>query len=130
MELKAVIIGLILHATVFVTQGQVADHAVVLASASESSMYVAADAIEVTNQIDVYPNPSTDFIIVKIDNSTLKKVVFQLHSMIGNTVDVKAEEVGKNRYKIDLRTFSSGYYFLIIEDEQSQFKEAYKFLKK
>lgn len=128
MELKAIIIGLVMSSSALLVQAQTANEGDVYASNSETLAY--SEALDLTNQIDIYPNPSVNFIIVKIENSNLKKISFQLHSVIGNTVDVTAEEVGKDKFKIDLRTFSSGYYFLIVEDKESQFKEAYKFLKK
>ncbi|MBU2914562.1 MULTISPECIES: T9SS type A sorting domain-containing protein [Reichenbachiella] len=129
MELKAVILCFVLSSAALVTQGQLADTRAVFASNSEVIVY-SDELLDLTNQIDIYPNPSVNFIVVNIENSNLKKVTFQLHSVIGNTVDVQAESIGKDKYKIDLRNYSSGYYFLIIEDEETQFKEAYKFLKK
>lgn len=84
---------------------------------------------ESKNQIELYPNPSIDFVIVNIQNSDLQDVKFKLHSIIGNTVEVEAELIGKDKFKINLKENSSGYYFLIIEDEFTAFKEAYKFLK-
>ncbi|PIB36455.1 hypothetical protein BFP72_14145 [Reichenbachiella sp. 5M10] len=129
MKTKGVILGLILSSVVFVSRGQSTDSAPVYASNSETGLY-QEPVLQLDNQIDIYPNPSVEFVIINIKNSTLRDVSFQLHSVIGNTVTVEAEKIAKDRFKIDLRTFSSGYYFLIIEDELSQFKQAHKFLKK
>lgn len=129
MELKAFVIGLIMSGAAFVAKGQDIDNAPVLASNTDTEVF-SPDSPDLTNQIDIYPNPTVNYVIVKITNSDLKRVTFQLHSVIGNTVDLEAEKIGTDRYKIDLREFSSGYYFLIVEDKESQFKEAIKFLKK
>lgn len=86
--------------------------------------------LDLSNQIEVYPNPSIDYIVVNIKNSTLRETSFELHSIIGNTVKVDAENLGRDKYKINVKNFNPGYYFVVVKDDFSQFKEAYKFLKK
>ena len=83
-----------------------------------------------TNQVEVYPNPSIDYVMVNINNSTLRETKIEIHSVIGNTFDVYMEIVGKDQYKINVKEFSAGYYFLVVKDDFTQFKKAYKFLKK
>ncbi|MEO9967624.1 MAG: T9SS type A sorting domain-containing protein [Reichenbachiella sp.] len=86
--------------------------------------------LDVSNQIEVYPNPTVDYIVVNIRNSTLRDTSFELHSIIGNTVEVDAESIGSDKYRINVKNFNSGYYFVVVKDDFSQFKEAFKFLKK
>ena len=86
--------------------------------------------LEISNHIEVFPNPSIDFLMVNINNSTLHDTKIEIHSVIGNTLDLYIEEVGKDQYKINVKEFSSGYYFLVVKDDFTQFKKAYKFLKK
>lgn len=88
------------------------------------------ESLDLTNQIEVYPNPSIDYIVVNIKNSNLRDTSFELHSIIGNTVKVEAENIGSDKYRINTKNFNPGYYFVIVKDDFSQFKEAYKFLKK
>ncbi|WP_422361749.1 T9SS type A sorting domain-containing protein [Reichenbachiella sp.] len=88
------------------------------------------ESLDFSNQIEVYPNPSIDYIVVNIRNSTLRETSFELHSIIGNTVKVDAENVGSDKYRINIKNFNPGYYFVVVKDDFSQFKEAYKFLKK
>lgn len=87
-------------------------------------------SLDLSNQIEVYPNPSVDYIIVNIKNSTLRDVSFELHSIIGNTVEVDAESVSRDKYRINIKNHNPGYYFVVVKDDFSHFKEAYKFLKK
>lgn len=87
-------------------------------------------SLDLSNQIEVYPNPSVDYIVVNIKNSTLRETSFELHSIIGNTVKIDAENVGSDKYRINIKNFNPGYYFVVVKDDFSQFKEAYKFLKK
>lgn len=95
--------------------------------ASEASIFSQNSLQE--NQIELYPNPAVDYLIVEISNSSINNVEFELHSMIGNKIRIEPENIGDHRYRIPLKDFSSGYYFLIVKDEFSRFKKAYKFLK-
>ncbi|MFY0624825.1 MAG: T9SS type A sorting domain-containing protein [Reichenbachiella sp.] len=88
------------------------------------------NGLDISNQIDVYPNPSIDYVVVNIKNSNLLTTEFEMHSVIGNSVDLIVEQLGRDKYRIDVKEFSSGYYFLVVKDDQSQFKKAFKFLKK
>lgn len=94
------------------------------------SLIFENESLDLTNQIEVYPNPSIDYIVVNIKNSNLRETSFELHSIIGNTVEVDAENIGSDKYRINIKNFNPGYYFVIVKDDFSHFKEAYKFLKK
>ncbi|CAD5291016.1 MULTISPECIES: T9SS type A sorting domain-containing protein [unclassified Imperialibacter] len=93
------------------------------------SAFRQTPTLELKNQIEVYPNPAVEFIVVEIKDSNLKKVEFEMHSIIGNTIRIEPEEVAKDTYKIPVKTFNSGYYFLIIKDDYTRYKKAIKFLK-
>jgi len=80
------------------------------------------------SQISVYPNPAVEFIIVQLDDD-LKNAKFELNSMIGNKLLIEPEEVGYGKYKIPVKELSTGYYFLIVKNEEKRFKKAFKFLK-
>jgi hypothetical protein len=79
-------------------------------------------------QINIYPNPAVEYIIVELDGE-LTNADFELNSMIGNKLHIRPEEMGFGKYKISVKDLASGYYFLIIKDEDKRFKKAYKFLK-
>lgn len=81
------------------------------------------------NKIDIYPNPAVKHLTIQISNSTLENVEFEMHSVIGNQMTIRAEDLGQGKYKIPVEAFSTGYYFLIVKDEKARFKKAYKFLK-
>lgn len=85
--------------------------------------------VELKNQIDVYPNPAVEFLMVEIKDSNLSNVEFEMHSIIGNTIRIEPEEVAKDTYKISVKNFNTGYYFLIVKDEYTRYKKAIKFLK-
>lgn len=81
------------------------------------------------NRIELYPNPAVDYLIVEISNPNITHAEFELHSIIGNRIRIEPEEIGSNRFRIPLKDYSTGYYFLVIRDEFARFKKAYKFLK-
>ncbi len=87
-------------------------------------------SIDIRNQIEVYPNPAVEFLVVEIQNSDLIDTQFEMHSLIGNEVTIEPEEIGYNLYRIPVKHFSTGYYFLVVKDEISRYKKAFKFLKK
>ncbi len=80
-------------------------------------------------QISIYPNPAIEFIVVQVEGS-FDNAQFELTSMIGNKLQIKPEEVGIGKYKIQVKDLASGYYFLVVKDEAKRFKKAYKFLKR
>lgn len=109
----------------------------VVARAQDSSSSTSVESpefpnsvIEIKNQIDIYPNPSVNFLVIEIKNSELERVEFEMRSIIGNKVNIIPEEIGRNKYRINVKHFSTGYYFLVVKDEFTRFKEAHKFLKK
>ncbi|GAB4234808.1 MAG: hypothetical protein Tsb0034_08630 [Ekhidna sp.] len=79
-------------------------------------------------KISVYPNPAVEFVIVQIDGD-ISTTEFELNSMIGNRLTIKPEEIGIGKYRFQVKDLATGYYFLIVKDEEKRFKKAYKFLK-
>lgn len=81
------------------------------------------------NVIDVYPNPAVEYIQVQITNSTLENIEFELHSIIGNMMSIEVIDLGQGKFRIPVKNFATGYYFVVVKDEEMRFKRAYKFLK-
>ncbi len=82
------------------------------------------------NTIGIYPNPATEYIMVEIKQSELQNAHFILTSMIGNEIEITPEALGEDKFRIGLVGYPAGFYFLIIEDDPSQFKKAFRFLIK
>ena len=82
------------------------------------------------NKIEIYPNPSVDFLNIQIENSNLKNTVLVIHSIIGNKFELEAENVGDNQYRLDVRNLPQGYYLLSIKDASTNFSKTFKFLKR
>ena len=90
---------------------------------------VSQKNIATINQIDLYPNPVSDFLNVKIQNSTLNNVEFEMYNIIGNSLIVKVEETGNDNYKLDIKDLNPGYYLVIVKDPIKRFNKSYKFQK-
>ncbi len=100
--------------------------------ADEKSMelpYFQNDKIVLKNKIEIYPNPAVENLFIKIENSELEKVEFELFNIIGNSLDIKPEEITKGTFKIKVEEFPAGYYLLIIKDPITRFNQAFKFHK-
>lgn len=80
-------------------------------------------------KISIYPNPAVEFLMVQLDEE-FSNAEFELNSMIGNKIQIKPEEVGAGKYKIPVKDLATGYYFLVIKDEEERLKKAFKFLKR
>lgn len=81
------------------------------------------------NKIDIYPNPAVEYLVVQVSNSTLENIEFELHSIIGNQMSIAVQDLGMGKYRIPVDNFATGYYFVVVKDEEMRFKRAYKFLK-
>ncbi len=91
--------------------------------------YFQNDKLIQKNKIEVYPNPAVENIYVKIENSELEKVEFELFNIIGNSLNIQPEEISKNNFKIKVDEFPAGYYLLIVKDPITRFNQAFKFHK-
>ena len=94
------------------------------------SLGLIAQGGDSKTNIELYPNPAVDFLVVHVANTNLNNVEIELRSMIGNKIRIQPESLGGNRYRIPLKDFATGYYFVIIKDEFARFKESYKILKR
>ena len=74
------------------------------------STTVGVDEIE-SLSVDVYPNPSSDFIVIRSNDGDIDQV--SLINMEGKTLFVR--EIETNETRIDLNNFNTGRYILKIE---------------
>lgn len=88
------------------------------------------NSLSEVNKVEIFPNPSVDFLNIEINNSKMNKPVIELYSIIGNVVKVEVENISDNKFRVNVRSIPAGYYLLSIRDDQTKFKETYKFLKR
>ena len=88
------------------------------------------ELLTTVNKIEIFPNPSTDYINVVVNNSNLSNTTMIVHNVIGSRFEVKSEEIADDNFKIDVRDLPAGYYLLSVKDPTTGFSETYKFLKR
>jgi len=73
------------------------------------------------NNLSIYPNPASDFITIKLNNSDKEKI--QIYDIMGRLV----KEVSiSNNQKLDISKLSSGVYFVRLNNNKSS---THKFIK-
>ena len=75
----------------------------------------------------VYPNPTTNFLSLKIENSKLDNVSYQLYDELGQLLTEK--RIDANETKIELVNYSSAIYFLKVISNNKELK-SFKIIKK
>lgn len=85
--------------------------------------------IRLLNTVEIFPNPASDHVNVKIKQAELSSVGFEMYNIIGNVVKIKSEQVDKTTFKIPVKDLPNGYYILIVKDDGTKFRKALKFLK-
>lgn len=86
--------------------------------------------LEEVNKVQVYPNPTTDYLRVRIQNTSFDDAELTVYNIIGNEVKVEVNKVASNDFKITVKDLPPGYYLLAVKADNQQFKETYKFLKR
>jgi len=96
---------------------------------SEYLSYSTND-LKIENQIQIYPNPSVDFLKVTIEASNLVNPKIVIHTILGNKLTVVSEKTDANEFTVDVKNLPAGYYLLAVKDESTGFSKTYKFLKR
>lgn len=79
-------------------------------------IYVACEEPEV----DVFPNPFENQIVVKIDKKNVRRPVIKIRDLNGKEVFMlMLDEEHQNEYVLDLRTLNPGMYLLQISEEEN-----------
>lgn len=80
--------------------------------------------------VQLYPNPSTEFLTVKINGVKVSNLQVVVRNIIGNVINVDLEFLAEDELRIRVKDLPVGYYLLAIRDEAVDFKGTYKFLKR
>lgn len=87
------------------------------------------ESLQVETDVDIYPNPASDYLNITLKNSQLKKVQIEMYNVIGNKLDFEFDKINSHSYKLNVKNLHSGYYLIIIKDPISRYNKAYKFRK-
>ena len=87
-------------------------------------------AVDQAKQVKLYHNPAIEFLIVKFEAPQAKKAKLALHNIIGNELEAEYEITDDYEVRVRVKDLSSGVYLLLVRNEETGLKGAYKFLKK
>jgi len=102
----------------------------------DNASTVASDFPQLSQvKIDLYPNPTTDFLNITLVNletfdKSLINPVLILYNIIGNSIDIKPQKIDNYHYRFNVSDLAPGYYLLAVKDSQAKFNKTFKFLKK
>ncbi len=89
-----------------------------------------AERNQVDRLVQLYPNPASDYLTVKLQTPDAATVKLAMHSVIGNELQLEREQVDNYEIRLRVKDLPTGYYFLSIKEENSGLKASYKFLKR
>lgn len=81
-------------------------------------------------KVEVFPNPTSDYLTIDLSNLDLKQPKIEIRSIIGTKMRVNLEENGLKKFKVDVQAFRRGYYLVLVMDDQSKFQQTVRFSKK
>lgn len=96
----------------------------------QSSESAFVETSPIGKLVQMYPNPATDYLVVKFQTPHASNVKLAMHSVIGNVLNIDKEIVDEYEVRLRVKDLPSGYYFLSIKEEESGLKATYKFLKR
>ena len=79
--------------------------------------------------VKLYPNPATDYLVIRFETPIARRVSIQLHTIIGNQLEPEAEIVDEFEIHLRVKDLPTGYYLLAVKDEGHQ-RNSFKFLKR
>jgi hypothetical protein len=95
-----------------------------------STMYfaVARDTVNSINELNskeiaIYPNPTSDFMSVKLNSENRLIEHIEIVNLLGQTV--YKDELKQTSVKINLIDFNPGIYFLIVKSDKELFKQKF-----
>jgi hypothetical protein len=84
---------------------------------------------DVLKAAHVYPNPAVDYLYLKFDQPVAKEVTLELHSIIGNSLEIETEVVDDFEVRVRVKDLPSGYYLMDVK-KPGMNHHAFKFLKR
>ncbi len=76
--------------------------------------------------LSAYPNPTTDFILLKIENYKIENLTYQLKDINGKLL--LNQKINSNETSILMEALSSGCYFLKVNQNKTELK-SFKIIK-
>lgn len=81
-------------------------------------------------KVEVFPNPTTDFLTIDLSKLDLKKPNIEIRNIIGSKMAMIKEDEGDKKIRVDVTSYPRGYYLVLVKDDQSKFQQTIRFSKK
>ena len=89
-----------------------------------------ASGTDPIKKVEIYPNPSTDFVHIKFETELAKKTKLTVYNILGNAMEAEQEVIDGYEIKIKVKDLPAGYYLVSIKDKAGVVGSTYKFLKR
>lgn len=87
-------------------------------------------ATDLSKQVKLFPNPAVEFLSIKFETPQARKANLDLRNIIGNSLEAESEIVDDYEIKLKVKDLPTGLYLVLIKNDETGLKGAYKFLKK
>lgn len=97
---------------------------------NQEAVSYTAEKLDLSRSITLYPNPTTDYINIKLGTLEASHAKVTLFTILGSELQIDKETVNEHEVRLKVKDLATGYYLIAVRDEQLQFKATYKFLKR
>jgi hypothetical protein len=98
-------------------------------ASGQATEHMALSGGDPLKAVRVYPNPAVEFVTLRFEQPVARQVVLELHSIIGNSLEIDSEVVDDHEIRIRTKDLPTGYYLLDVKLSGSP-HTALKFLKR
>ena len=85
------------------------------------------EAKDIFLNVSAYPNPTTDYLELKVENLQLSELSYKLYDISGKVYQNK--EIGNSITKIEMQNLPQGIYFIKVIDTKNKEFKTFKILK-
>lgn len=93
----------------------------------EISITTGKKEINITLEVIAYPNPTTDFLILKVVNSTNKNLMCRLYNLQGKLLE--HHKIVDDQYMINMRNLMISTYYLKVFDINEKVVKTFRIVK-
>ena len=90
---------------------------------------VNGEVVKKDYQVELFPNPAFEYLNIKSSGDNFVDPAFEVVSLIGNKVRTEVVKIDDSQYRIPVRQYAAGHYILIIKDNGTLYRRAFKFQK-
>ncbi len=76
-----------------------------------------------SNTVNIYPNPATDFVQLRMANVLEENYIVKIYNSIGQEVKSLSLSKGENKASVDVRNLNAGLYQVLVTNGNSSFRK-------